>query len=206
MRTHIAAVLLLALFAPTTTFAQADYDCKPVPRGWAIAGEAAGAVVVGYGLGIVSTAGSYFLIRPLMTDPEWGGYEAAGIAALLSGIAVVPAGSALGAHTAGTMLHRERPFWPALLGGYCGMVAEAGVIWATQASGFIELTAPSLVVAFALPPAGAVIGYNMGRPAGTSLGGIEQRLEMPRMAMTMTHDEWNRPVSGVRCDLVTLRF
>jgi hypothetical protein len=201
-----AALLLLALLAPTIASAQADYDYKPVPRGWLITGEAAGAVFVGYGLGIVSTASSYFLLRPHMTDPEWGGYEAAGIAALLSGIAIVPAGSALGTHAAGIMMNRRRQFWPALLGGYCGMVAEAGVIWATQASGFIELTVPSLVVAFALPPAGAVIGYNMGRPARASLGGIEQRLEMPRMAMTMTHDELNQPVSGVRCDLVTLRF
>jgi hypothetical protein len=205
MRTLIAAVLLLALFAPRVTFAQANYGCKPAPRGWAIAGEAAGAVVVGYGLGIASAAGTYFLARPHMEDPEWGNIGALVLGALV-GVVVTPTSCALGTRGAGNMMHERRPFWPALLGGYCGMVAEAGVIWATQASGFIELTAPSLVVAFALPPAGAVIGYNMGRPTETSLGGIEQRLEMPRMAMTMTHDEWNRPVSGVRCDLVTLRF
>ena len=103
------------------------------------------------------------------------------------------------------MLHDERPYWPALLGGCCGVAAATciGFVWATQVA---PLSPPMYAFAAALPPAGAVIGYNIGRPADASYGGFEQRLEMPRMEMTMTHDELNRPVSGVRCDLVSLKF
>jgi hypothetical protein len=85
------------------------------------------------------------------------------------------------------------------------MVVGTGLVWATWAFGFTDFWVASLAVGLAPPPAGAVIGYNMGRPVDASYGGFEQRLEMPRMAMTMTHDDQNRPIPGVRCDLVTLR-
>lgn len=203
MKLTTSALLLLALLTPTITFAQADCDYKPVSRGWAITGEAAGAVMAGYGLGAFSTTGLFFVIRPHVHEQEWGDLVTLAMAAVLSGITVVPAGSALGAHAMGAMMHTKRQFWPGLLGGYCGMAAEVGLMWVVTRS---DIGSPLTALALALPPAGAVIGYNMGRPTGANYGGFEQRLEMPRMAMTMTRDGLNRPVPGVRCDLVTLRF
>ena len=201
-----AALILLALLAPTIAVAQSDYDYKPVPRGWVIAGEAGAATILGYGLGVGAFLGTFYLLDPGAHGDFWDENSLIPAAAsLFTATAATATGGALGAWGVGTLLHDPRQYWPAVAGSTCGIVGAVALQFVRPLIGYPAMI-PVLVLSVALPPAGAVIGYNIGRPADASYGGFEQRLEMPRMVMTVTHDGLNRPVSGVRCDLVTLRF
>ena len=55
-------------------------------------------------------------------------------------------------------------------------------------------------------PVGAVLVYSLTRSQYSEYGWLEQRLDVPRMAMTISHDEFNQPVAGVKCDFLAARF
>jgi hypothetical protein len=199
----LALLLLTAVFTPAA--GQGYSDFRPVPRGRAIAGEAGGATVVGYGLGLAALLGTYRLLAAHPEDDFWDESNyGARLAAFGATILVTPPAFALGTWGTGSLMHQGGRYGPALLGA-CGGLFVAAALQLIPAFTYHQVYVVWALGAV-LPPAGAVIGYNLGRPADASYGSIERRLEMPRMGLTMMRDEQNHPVTGFRCDLVSLRF
>ena len=197
----IVLALCLSLASALADESGIDQTPSPFVR---IGAESGGAIVCGGGAGILGALGLYAVFHG--TGDVVEGTDAARLSAVvLSYISFLPAGSALGAWGAGSLMHENRPFWPALLGSAGGVVAGAGVFF-MSAESYEHGNYTGWVVAACLPPVGAVIGYNLGRPRDAEYGWLEQHLDMPRMAMTVTHDEFMHPVAGVKCDLLSARF
>ena len=208
----VAALVCLSL-----TSARADeFDVvrsqrEPWPTGWAVAGEVGAGAAVGIAGLYVGAAGGYFtslqFLHPGSNMDEPYHAEAAIIGAICVGY---PLGFATGTWALGSIGRQGGRYWGALLGAAAG----AGVTLATYymfpapvdvpTKGIV----PGIVIASMIvgPPTGAILGYNLTRPRNTEVGWLEQHLDVPRMAMTMSHDEFNQPVAGVRCDLLTARF
>jgi hypothetical protein len=174
-----------------------------------IGGETFGAFVGGYGSALIGTA----VVATALHKPgdliEQDIVSFAG-GVVLSYLFVMPFGSALGAWGAGTTMRQNGNFWTALAGGALGMPVGAGCAILAQnipyGGGANPLRLVCYAVALTAQPVGAVIGYNLGRPRDAEYGWLQRHMDVPRMAMTVSHDELNQPVAGVKCDLLAARF
>lgn len=196
------APLFLCLLVTVTPSAGAPLDDGP--RRAPVVAEVAGALVCGLGAGV---AGYFGTIRAVYGPPDVRlveeHFELVELGVLVGYGAVAPAGCALGAWGAGSLFGDGRPFWPALVGSVCGSLGGVALVAAAYKSSHIAGLFP---VALALPPAGAVIGYNLGPRRQEQYGWIERRLRIPQVSAAVCRDEFNRPVAVLRCELLSARF
>jgi len=161
--------------------------------GVTILAEAGGAVVggaiTGAGLGVM-----LLLVRV----PFSGDYS--GIANLgLGAVVGYAAGCPLGTCGAGALLGQTGRFLPALLGSTAGMAAAVGVALLGADDAF-------LVSAAVLPPAGAVIGYNLSRPKTADEGSFLDRFELPVSSIERARGDEGNVCMAVSIRLATVRF
>jgi hypothetical protein len=196
------APLLLCLLVVGTPASGASLDAGP--RNAPVVAEVAGALVCGLGAGVagyLGTIGAVYGPPDVRLLEEH--FELVELGLLVGYGAAAPAGCALGAWGVGSLLRDSRPFWPSLVGGVFGSLGGVALV---VAAGNSSYTPASLAVALALPPAGAVIGYNLGPRRQEEHGWIERRLQMPQVSPAICLDEFNRPVVGFRCQLLSARF
>ena len=170
-----------------------------------VAGEVGGAVVagsvVGFGLGYVAVwaAGG---TGDLFEGPILPGY------ARIGGIAVgYTAGSALGTWLVGSLAQQDhRASW-AFLGALAGLPVSLGLVYAAaELERNDKPGALLLIPAFAAPPAGAVIGYNLSPPCDCAqTSRLEDRLLMPGIGLRRAAGN-NETVVALDMRLLTVRF
>jgi hypothetical protein len=206
-------LLIIILLSTTLSTPARAVEPNPISYRCLLARETGGAALAGYGIGAATLVGSYFLLFGPANkhDQEYGDLATIAQAITLTGLVAWPVGSALGACWVGDRYHQDGRFWPAVLGSECGVATAcvffyAGTFASILTRGSALIMVPFGLVAVAMPPIGAVAGYNLSRPRATRTTWIEQRLDMPRVAMTLAPDELNRPVPGLRCDIVNLKF
>jgi len=147
---------------------------EPPSAGMVLA-EAGGGVVAG---AIVGAGLGLGLAELLVPNPYgWAeGFAKFGVA-VFGGTIGYAAGCPLGVWGAGTLGRQRGRFLPALLGSATGMVGAAGLGALTSNFSVFALSA------VALPPIGAVVGYNMSR-TGAAEYGRWSRLGLPVVSMS----------------------
>jgi hypothetical protein len=197
--------LLLLARAPAQTMPLLGTSSNNTPGFGLVAGEVGGAVVAGSALGLglgyvaVWTAGGP---GDLFEGPILPGY------ARIGGIAVgYTAGSALGTWLVGSLAQQDhRASW-AFLGALVGLPVSLGLVYA--AAELEKTDKPGvllLIPAFAAPPAGAVIGYNLSPPCGCAwTSRFEDRLLMPSIGLRRTAGD-NENVVALDMKLLNVRF
>ena len=167
-----------------------------------VAGEAGGAVVagsvIGFGLAYVAAlavGGPDFSVNP---TPQ--AYVGAG------GLAVgYTAGSALGTWLVGSIAQQDHVGAWAFVGALAGLPVSLGLVAAAAAlENNNKPGALLLIPAFAAPPAGAVIGYNLSPPCGcTRTTQLENRLLLPTIGISTGN---NKAVVALDMKLLNVRF
>ncbi len=168
-----------------------------------VAGEAGSAVVAGGALGLglgyvaVLAAGG---TDGLFAGPILPGYARVG------GVAVgCAAGSALGTWLVGSIAQQDHVGSWAFLGALAGLPVSIGL--AAAAAELENHQKPGvllLIPAFAAPPAGAVIGYNLSPPCGcTRTTQLENRLLLPTIGIAAGSNE---AVVALDMKLLNVRF
>jgi hypothetical protein len=184
-----AVCLLFLARAPAQPLLLFGGSSNREPGFGVVAGEVGGAVVAGGALGlglgyvVVLAAGG---TGGLFAGPILPGY------ARIGGIAVgSAAGSALGTWLVGSMAQQDHVASWAFLGALAGLPVSLGLVFA--AAELEENDKPGallLIPAFAAPPAGAVIGYNLSPPCGcVETSRLEDRLLLPTIGITAGDDE-----------------
>jgi hypothetical protein len=197
--------LLLLGRAPAQTMPLFGASSNNTPGFGLVAGEVGGAVVagsaVGLGLGYVAVwaAGGP---GGLFEGPILPGY------ARIGGIAVgCAAGSALGTWLVGSLAQQDhRASW-AFVGALAGLPVSLGLVFAAAELEKADKPGALLLIpAFAAPPAGAVIGYNLSPPCGcTQTTRLEDRLLLPGIGLRRAvGDEGNVVALDMR--LLNVRF
>ena len=177
--------LLLLARAPAQTIPILFGDSPDRGPGFGVvAGEVGGAVVAGSAIGLgLAYVGVWAVGWPL----DLFEFPILPASAALGGAAVgYTAGSALGTWLVGSMARQDHlPSW-AFVGALAGLPVSIGCVAAAAAlENHDKPGALLLIPAFAAPPAGAVIGYNLSPPcgcAGTSR--LEDRLLMPSIGLS----------------------
>ncbi len=129
-----------------------------------------GGAALGYSSAIVSAKNG---------DPWHEFFEAFGVF-LIGATIGYTAGSAVGTYWAGSSLKQNGTFLPTLTGALLGVPIAWGLIWAA-----IEMEkseALFLIPAFAIPPIGAVIGYNLSRPKYSKQQSLYHYLNPPTLS------------------------
>jgi hypothetical protein len=168
-----------------------------------VAGEAGGAVAAGgaLGLGLGYAA--------VLAAGGTGGLFAGPIvlvSARVGGVAVgCAAGSALGTWLVGSIAQQDHVGAWAFVGALAGLPVSLGLVYAAaELEKNDKPGALLLIPAFAAPPAGAVIGYNLSPPCGcTKTTQIENRLLLPTIGIAAGDKE---TVVALDMRLLTVRF
>jgi hypothetical protein len=169
------------------------------------AGEAGGAIAAGSALGLglayvaILAAGGQ---RDLFELPVLPAYTQIG------GMTVgFSAGSALGTWLVGRMARQDHREYGAFLGALAGLPVSFGLVVAAAAlENNGKPGALLLIPAFAAPPAGAVIGYNLSPPCGCwPTSRHDSRLLIPGVGLRKEH---SGEVASVALDvrLLNVRF
>ena len=159
-------VLFLCLLARAPAWQMPLHDVSPnnAPGFGLVAGEVGGAVVAGSVLGL----GLGYAVVRATGGPHYDPSESsilpliAGIGGLALGHA---AGSALGTWLVGSIAQQDHRASGAFLGALAGLPVSF-VLVTVAWTGNVKSPALLLIPAFAAPPAGAVIGYNLSPSCG----------------------------------------
>jgi hypothetical protein len=197
--------LLLLARAPAQQMPLLGASPNNTPGFGLVAGEVGGAVVAGSALGLglgyvaVWAAGGP---GDLFEGPILPGYARVG------GIAVgYTAGSALGTWLVGSMAQQDHVGSWAFVGALAGLPVSLGLVYAAaELEKNDKPGALLLIPAFAAPPAGAVIGYNLSPPCGcTQTTQLENRLLLPTIGLRRAAGD-NETVVALDMKILNVRF
>ncbi|MEO0081854.1 MAG: hypothetical protein ABIL25_06140 [candidate division WOR-3 bacterium] len=174
------------------------HEPPPNPSFGIIVAEAGGAVVVGAvagaGLGVVCAASRF----PARGEGGW--LDLSGYANLfIGGVVGYTVGTPIGVAAVGAIAEQQGAFLPGLLGSTAGTAVTTGLLFL----GMHDL--PLLLAYAALPPAGAVIGYNLSRSKYASMG-FNSRLGPPELAVKLERLPDNSSRTTFDARLVNVRF
>ena len=195
---RLTAVLIVLLLASGTAKAQRSKFVPPPSAAsshsvWPVVGEAAGGIAVGAIATAATWTGLYYASGGPSSRNTENQQMMVALTGLFSCMTVYPLGSAAGATIAGDIAKQHGTYWASAAGAGIGTVAGFGCFVLGTASWLGPVVeAGFCVLAFAAPPAGAVIGYNLSNRARTE-GGLGSRLLAPEVSF-----EPVRPVSGER--------
>ena len=173
------------------------------PRAGDYVGEAGGALLGGALVGAGATVALGFVgagVASGTSQDEWaglGGFIIGGATGVALGY---PLGCGLGTTLAGGALDAEGNTGAAYGGAYAGIAL--GVL-----AGLVSRSwEVCLLTAGVLPPAGAVIGYNMGVRRTSSPSSLGARLAPPTLAYRARLGPDRQRYAAFDCRLVTVRF
>ena len=196
-RTLFLVVCLAGLAsADTLNLSEEKMSCRSSP--WAVVGEAGGSLVAGALSGIALGAVGFVVsgrgIESYST--AWTTIEFASVG--------YTAGTGLGAWSVGKLAKQRGSAAGAFIGSTAGLLVGAGV----AALGASTKAYPLIGVAFAFPPAGAVIGYNVGRPKehGARASLDFTRFGLPAVSLRRVADPEGRASSVVVVQVLNARF
>ena len=105
----------------------------------------------------------------------------------------------------GSIARQDHRASGAFLGALAGLPVSLGLM-VVAALGNVERPGLLLIPAFAAPPAGAVIGYNLSPSCGcTQTSRLEDRLLLPSVGLRRTAGD-NETVVAVDMKLLNVRF
>ena len=211
---RVAAALLLLAYGATFAeglFPQTD-DQRQSAGAWAekigagFLGEVtmtAAVTVAVAGVGIASGA---------FSDPDGrAAYTYAGVW-LVSMAALVPAGCARGVELVGDgdYYGEDGEFWASYVGGFVGTVGALTLAFTGNnmigQSGHVSPGVWLYVVATALPPVGATVGYNLTASSGGDLTLRHGRLVPPSVSFTLASRSDGTRVAGISVRLLNVRL
>lgn len=153
-----------------------------------------GGAALGYSSAIVSAKNG---------DPWHEFFEAFGVF-LIGATIGYTAGSAVGTYWAGSSLKQNGTFLPTLTGALLGVPISWGLIWAA-----IEMEkseALFLIPAFAIPPIGAVIGYNLSRPKSSKQQTLFHHLNFPTLGLRTEKSIEAKTITYLDFKLINAKF
>jgi hypothetical protein len=199
----VVCLLLLARAPAQQQMPLFESSPNNAPGFGVVAGEAGGAVVAGSALGLGLAYVGVWAVggpRDLFEFPILPAFAG------LGGMAVgYTAGSALGTWLVGSIAQQDHVASWAFVGALAGLPVSLGLVYAAaELEKSDKPGALLLIPAFAAPPAGAVIGYNLSPPCGcTRTAQLENRLLLPTIGITAGSNE---PVVALDMRLLTVRF
>ena len=202
MRTGLVLLAILCVNSPVS----ADTLNLPQrivgrPSAWVVAGEAGSALGLGV-VGGLALGALGFVIGGSSPDFTSSGGQGTAWVTIAGGSVGYAAGTGLGAWAVGRRAKQEGKAGGAFLGAAAGLAVGAGIAGLGGATKFY----PLIGLAFAAPPAGAVIGYNISRPKGEGSRSFNGRLELPQLAVRQERLADRSGVTVYDAKLVSVRF
>ncbi len=198
----------LCLLACLAAVAGAAGDARPEPQipldPGIVLVEGSGAVLGG----AICAAGFGFLLTRLY-DPSEDVWKTFG-GTVLGGSLGYPVFCGLGCYAGGRLVQQRGTLTGALVGGLAATpvsltIAWVGTLLERLPPGSLK-SSPFYVLAALVPPAGAVLGYNLTRPAESRAEGLGSRIEFPSvtLAVATQPDGVRHPAFDVR--LLSVHF
>jgi hypothetical protein len=183
---------------------------EPWPAGVAIPVEAAGGIVGGLVVWAGAAAATYGAMYAHSSGPATDDDELWLMGPLLvTGLVGYPVGSALGVWGVGAMADQDGEAWGSFAGAGAGLAVGVGVLQLSRLK-FLENSADAMnavwVLAFACPPAGAVVGYNLSRKSGEGYGLLDRRVVPPSVGVKSWSDLEGHTILATDVRLLTVRF
>jgi hypothetical protein len=203
VRVILPVCLLLTALAPAQQMPLLGASPNNAPGFGMVAGEAGSAVVAGGALGL--GLGYAAVLAAGGTGGLFAG-PIVPVSARVGGVAVgCAAGSALGTWLVGSIAQQDHVGAWAFVGALAGLPVSLGLVAAAAAlENDNKPGALLLIPAFAAPPAGAVIGYNLSPPCGcTRTTQLENRLLLPTVGIAAGN---NKAVVALDMKLLNVRF